>query len=72
MLLDKNHLFLFEINEKKKKINNADAQCNLTVIAIPTDSFFCGLTAELEYRRKEEKLITVSTCRLRLITGSFP
>lgn len=71
MLLDKNHLFLFEINEKKK-INNADAQCNLTVIAIPTDSFFCGINAKLVYRGKEEKLITVSTCRLRLITGSFP
>lgn len=41
------------------------------VIVILIDSFFCGFNVELEYRRKEEKLIIVSICRLRLIIGSF-
>lgn len=41
------------------------------VIVILIDSCFCGFNVELEYRRKEEKLIIVSICRLRLINGSF-
>lgn len=41
------------------------------VIVILIDSFFCGFNVELEYRRKEEKLIIVSICRLRLMNGSF-
>lgn len=41
------------------------------VIVILIDSFFCGINVKLVYRGKEEKLIIVSICRLRLIIGSF-
>lgn len=73
MLLDKTHLFLFEIIGRNTYINKADAQCNLyRLLQYRLTVSSVGLDTKLVYRRKKERLITFSTFRLRLLNGSFP